>query len=659
MQDHLRIVVTTRSQRTVTFDDVPLTGPVDRCADGIRLRTGAGHPLPVTVGPDPAGGETPAEQIESVCFDLFTRMQNLRHVIVPDSGRWYMNALHPITAWRFNREGESAVNDVKQPLFVFTGTDHHTVAALGLIGLPYETGCEILEPVSNRALNVHVRQIGVRFRRGSHDFPIPAHVFSAAGELTEHVFHHRPADRTEPWLRTMRDFADRQRDIHALADRACDRALQPIWCTWADWSSDDLTDELILTNAVRGIELGIGSFIIDDGWFGPGLDSDYATTLDIGDWEPDTGKIKDLAGLVRDIRAEGGATLIWCAPHAVGPAAACYQERDPLLLRDETGQPVMNPTQFYSLCFMCPEARAVMTQICVDLLQRWDFDGAKYDLFNWVPPLLCRSELHRHDTTSTLHGLYLTLQSIDEATRAIKPDYIVELKQNYGTPFFTRLGSLMRAGDAPYAPETNFQRTLHVQSYTPFALNDYQTFTADDTAQDVAVMVIMMLAAGVPAYSVDLARLDAGQTAALRRYNHWYRENLTALRAHREPRDADNEILAVTTPGQDIVFLTGTGGPVTLRPVPTTILNGTYATELFLRVDEPGIWEAESFDAQGNSTGRRALGPGPGFATTPCDPGGLIDLRPLTTAPADPNLTPAPAPAPARVPAEPGGAAAC
>jgi alpha-galactosidase len=623
-RDYLRVTVTLRSGQTTTFDDISLTVPEQRHHDGVALRTGVSHPLPVTVAVDDT-----ADPVESISYDLFTRMQNLRHVVLPDSGRWYMNGLHPISAWRFHRELDSAVNDVKTPLYVFTGHDRNTAVALGLIGRPYETSCEILEPVSNRALNVHVRQIGVRFQRGSSDFPLPAHVWEPNGEITEYVFHHRPAaEEREPWLVTMRKFAAHQRSLYSLTDDAPARALDPIWCTWADWSSDDLTDELILGNAAKGLDLGIRNFIIDDGWFGPGLDSDYGTELNIGDWEPDTTKIKDLAGLVRDIRSLGGATLIWCAPHAVGPAAKCFDERAPLLIQDRDGKPVLNPTQFYALCFRSPQARQVMTDVCVELLRRWDFDGAKYDLFNWVPNVCCHSSQHSHDTDSMLHGLYLTLRSIDEATRAIKPDYLVELKQNYGTPFFCEIGSMMRAGDAPYAPETNFLRTLHVQGYTPFALNDYQNFTDDDNAQDVAVTVITMMAAGIPAYSVDLSRLGEQRESVLRRYHAWYQSKIEVLRSHRTPADPDNNIMTVSSAGEDIVFLVGNGGPVTITDTkPTTILNGTYAEEIFLRIGDCGPLEVVSLDAFGDPIDRFVTDPTQSWAVVRSCPGGSHVVR--------------------------------
>ncbi len=55
------------------------------------------------------------------------------------------------------------------------------------------------------------------------------------------------------------------------------------------------------------------------------------------------------------------------------------------------------------------------------------------------------------------------MKRIDEKSKALKPDYIVELKQNYATPFLSRYGTMTRAGDTPYNTEGNFLRTLYVQ----------------------------------------------------------------------------------------------------------------------------------------------------------------------------------------------------
>lgn len=639
MSESLCVTVTLASGATCVFDGiafgeaVSLTDP-----DGaVRLAVSADETPEVTATPG-----DPGDRIESITYDLFAPMSNLRHVIVPDSGRWYMNALQPITAWRFHRTADSGAHDVLNPLYVFTGPDGYTDVALGLVGLAYEVRCEILEPASNRALNVHVRKIGVRFQRGAEGMPIPDHARAADGSVTDRLFIHRPVhtdgllNGSEPWTITMRRFAAAQREAYHLVDQAPDDAWQPVWCSWVDWASDELSDQLVLENARRGVELGIRNFIIDDGWFGPGLDSSYDEPLNIGDWQPDPKKFKNMRALVQRVREIGGKTLIWCAPHAVGPAARCLPEREHLLMRGPDGLPARSETQFHSLCFRSPEARDVMTDVCTELVREFDFDGAKYDLFNWLPPTGCQSTRHEHDTDSMLHGLLLTLERIDAETRRIKPDYLVELKQNYGTPFFSGAGSMMRAGDAPYAPETNYLRTLHVQAYCAAALNDYQTFTPVDSPERVAVAVLTMMAVGIPAYGVDLTRLSEECAAVLSYYHAWYLDHLSQLRSHRVPLDASHRLIAappVSVGAPDILFVVQDTTPVPWSGRQAIVLNATHASQLILtggpssdQLDQDHI--ARCRDARGRVLREIPLAPERDCWAVPLSPGGTVELFP-------------------------------
>lgn len=89
-------------------------------------------------------------------------------------------------------------------------------------------------------------------------------------------------------------------------------------------------------------------------------------------------------------------------------------------------------------------------------------------------------------------------------TRKKKPDYMIELKQNYGGVNLAAFGTMMRAEDTPYSPEGNFLRMEFIQSYTPYASNDYQTITNFDTINESADMIMKMMAVGVPTYSMDM-----------------------------------------------------------------------------------------------------------------------------------------------------------
>ena len=250
---------------------------------------------------------------------------------------------------------------------------------------------------------------------------------------------------------------------------------------------------------------------------------------------------------------------------------------------------------------MCPDAREIMAGICTAFIEEWDFDGAKYDLFNCVPNVRCTSTDHVHDAGSMIEGLELTLKLIWERTRALKKDYIVELKQNYATPFLSRYGTMTRAGDTPYNTEGNFLRTLYVQAYSPFAINDYQTITDEDSPEDAACIVLKMMAAGIPTYSIDFDRICQENKAVIAHYNAWYSEHIERFMQYRVPLDGENNLLRLAGTADDIYFLVNDGGSLTIRRS-ATVLNATHRTDLFVRGAIPGTGTVTALDCRGRQS---------------------------------------------------------
>lgn len=613
----MRLIVRLESGEEREFGPFALGETADITQDDFEVSVGRTAPFQVSVRPPRD------ERIVSLEYLLRAPMGNFDEVVPPDSGRWFMNLMHVTGFWKYGRLAQSKINDVKVPLYMFTGRDGNVELAMGVIGALAETDLRLLEPVSNRALNVHTRGVEVSVRRGTKEYPLPRSVPAADGSVTEHVYLlTRPAEGGHgPWLNVLRDFSERTRTVFGLRDRIVRESFEPFWCSWTDWASDDISADMVLENVKIGLDVGVRNFIIDDGWFGPGLDTAYDTPLNIGDWQPDPAKFPDMQGLVRRLDAMGARAVIWCAPHAVGPAADCFADRRHLLIAPNCGEPVLGETQFYSLCFMNAEARRVMADVCVRLVEDYGFHGAKYDLFNWIPDLRCESPHHEHDLDSMLIGLQLMLEDADRRTREVSPDYIVELKQNYGTAFLTPYGTCMRAGDAPFDPRTNFLRTLHVQAYTPASINDYQTFGPGDTPTDVAVSVIVMLAAGIPAYGSDFARLSDESKDVLRWHHQLYADNLSGFLQHRSADNASHSVLRAAADERDVVFVLQ---PATSCRVhrPAVVLNGGYATRLTVDAQADGLsFSVLSPTGERLTTGREHPG---GPLTIDVPPGGGI-----------------------------------
>ncbi|MBN1553741.1 MAG: alpha-galactosidase [Phycisphaerae bacterium] len=591
------ITVTLRSGAAESFRGIQYGRAFSAEQNGVRLEVGEAFPAPVTVTPP-----DPADPVARIEYDLFTDMRNYQKVIVPDSGRGYIHRTAMVDFWFFRQE--TMIGDFKMPLYVFTRQDMNTAMAFGVIGRPFESEFQTLEPRTNRALIAYMRRLSMRIKRGTDLYPIPASVAKANpdGSITEYLYFRTDREvKEQPWLLTLREFAEFQKEVYDLPDVSNTASMQPLWCSWTDWFSDDVTDEVILHNVREGVKLGIKNYIIDDGWFGPGLDNDYDVELNIGDWQPDPAKIKDMHRLVQQVKELGGVPMIWCAPHAVAPGANCFEQRKPYLIKKRDGELLLTNNKFHSLCFRCPEARQIMADVCEAFITEWDFDGAKYDLFNCVANEPCRNEDHEHDVSSMMEGLELTLKEIHDRCYARKKDYITELKQNYATPFLSRYGTVTRAGDTPYDNEGNFARTIYVQGYSPYSINDYQTITGEDSPEEAARVVIKMIAAGVPTYSIDFDRLPEENKTVLRRYNTWYRENLERFTRYRVPMDGDNNVLKLPGEKDDYFFLVNHGGNVELEK-PATILNGTLQKGVFVKTPKPTKCKITLHDCQGNRT---------------------------------------------------------
>jgi hypothetical protein len=633
------------SGKSVLFEGIQPGKAFSAEKDGVKLSVGRKCPAPVTVTPTSS-----TDPVKSIEYNLYTDMRNYHKVIIPESGRWFINMTQLVSFWRLQKE--SSVDDVKMPIYIFTGQNLNMAMAFGIVGPNYETSFRCLEPKTNRALIAFMRRLSMQIKRGTDLYPIPDSVAkkNADGSITEYLYFRTSADAPkQPWVLTLRDFAGHQKRIYKIPDVGSEGAMAPLWCSWTDWFSDDVTDNVIVRNVREGVKLGIRNYIIDDGWFGPGLDNDYSIRLNIGDWRPDPAKIKDMGQLVRDVRAAGGVPMIWCAPHAVAEGADCFPRRRKHLIVDAKGELLLTGNKFHSLCFMCHEAREIMADICASFIREWDFDGAKYDLFNCVPNIRCCSGEHSHDATSMMEGLHLTLGLIDRRTRELKKslaavrgnssgkpglpgagtanagEYIVELKQNYGTPFLSRYGSMTRAGDTPYNPEGNFLRTLYVQAYSPFAINDYQTITDEDSPESAACIVLKMMSVGIPAYSIDFDRLHQANKDVIARYNRWYNENVGQFMQYRIPLDGENNVFKLPGKKRDFFFLVNDGGQFDITKS-ATVLNGTFGKNLFVRCAKKKTATVTTFDCFGRRKGKPAKMRLGGWSHLPMLPGGMTEI---------------------------------
>ncbi|MBR3762583.1 MAG: alpha-galactosidase [Lachnospiraceae bacterium] len=539
------------------------------------------------------------DRVRSVSHTYSTALRNFNNVIAPDSGRDYFHTIQPVYFWTKNFA--SRVYDVKSPLYILCGQDNCASLCFGVIGKDYERDFNSLEPHGARALSLYGRTLTLQIT-GEIPEEYREDVYKEGVYLMDETL-----DTGIPWTEALREFHEIRQKWEEIVFPYTQKSMYPLWCSWTDWDSADVNEQIVLDNVEEGVKLGIQNYILDDGWFGKGLDCDMSEKLDIGDWESDLSKFPDLRKLTEKIRQKGGQSVIWCAPHAVGDIAKMRSAREKYLVRDAEDKLVYTRNGFNILCMRSPKAREIMADICVHLARDYDTDGAKYDLFNCVPEIECCCKEHSHDTDSMMVGLEKTMELIWKKVRAEKPDYMVELKQNYGGSRLATYGTMMRSGDTPYCPEGNFLRTAYIQSYTPYAVNDYQTITNYDTLASSARVIIKMLAVGIPTYSMDLVALNEDKKQQIRFLNNWYIENIVERENYK--RRALDEMLekwVIEGECENLYFAVNSAEEFMIESGNFQLLNASVKKQLLLHGTGNKRYRMRFYDYTGNLLEERA-----------------------------------------------------
>ncbi|HCW22949.1 MAG TPA: alpha-galactosidase [Lachnospiraceae bacterium] len=225
-----------------------------------------------------------------------------------------------------------------------------------------------------------------------------------------------------------------------------DSARLPMYSTWYAWHQDMQSDEL-LSDYVRAAAIGMKSVIIDDGWQTSDNNRGYAFC---GDWKPAGDKFPDFRDHVSKIHTLGMKCIVWFNVAAIGEKSAAFQMFQGRLLhrspKEQTG--VLDPRY--------PEVREYLTALYAIAVQSYGLDGLKLDFIDLFQ--------HYEDTPDWNTGMdirsiqdaaYRLMLQIETSLRKIRPDLLVEFRQNYIGPAMRRFGNFFRVRDCPMSGYTN------------------------------------------------------------------------------------------------------------------------------------------------------------------------------------------------------------
>ena len=388
-------------------------------------------------------------------------------------------------------------------------------------------------------------------------------------------------------------------------------AFDPLYSTWyAFWQ--DVTDKRLEKEFAPAAELGMKTFILDDGWQIEKPLGVYGTT---GDWLPAPSRFPDMKGHIAKAHKAGLKYLVWAALPKVGHASEAYKRFKGKFLLDE---PVESCSAMLDPRF--PEVREYLAATFAARLRDWDLDGLKLDFIDnmsypAVDPAIAENFAGR-DIKSIPHAVDVLMKEVLRRISEVKKDALVEFRQQYIGPAMLQYGNIFRSLDCPNDLVANRRQIadLRLTSMRQAVHADMLVWNRDDTPETAGRMILSAIFAAVQ-YSMQLDGLKKSHRDVIRHWIAFANEHREALlkgefRPHHhdlcypwiESWSAKERIAAVYCDGIIV--------PVLDDGKKTIVLNASSARGVAVEMKGEGARRVEFRDVFGRKSGETTLSKG-------------------------------------------------
>jgi alpha-galactosidase len=338
---------------------------------------------------------------------------------------------------------------------------------------------------------------------------------------------------------------------------------------YSTWYSDHqhVSAESVERHARAGATYGCGAVIVDDGWQTDDTARGYAYC---GDWEPTSRTFPDMAAHVRRVHDLGLRYVLWVAPPLIGVNSKAWERLKDRTLGFAAGEvtAVLDPRY--------PEVREHLLESCIRPVRDWGVDGLKLDFIDswaWSSP----PPAPGGDCTSVDEGVELFLAAVTVELRKLRPDVLIEFRQDYVNPRLWQFGTFLRAGDCALDPVENRVRTVdsRLLAGDRAVHSDMLLWPPTASAETVAQQFIGAMFS-TPQVSMELDALSPEHERVVR---HW----LGFLRDHADvllggvltPSRPDARYTQVRAVGKQTTVVAVFSNPVVqVDDSPTIVVNG-------------------------------------------------------------------------------------
>lgn len=302
------------------------------------------------------------------------------------------------------------------------------------------------------------------------------------------------------WGKTIQDgvkWMMEEKGLQAL--EAPEAAFEPLYSTWYQFHQN-VTDKAVAEECKLAAELGMKTVILDDGWQTEDGNRGYAFC---GDWEPTPKKFPDMASHVAAVHKLGMKYMIWYSVPYVGFNSEAHAKFEGKYLYNEDGMgcSVLDPR--------FPEVREHLVNLYVNALKDWNLDGFKLDFIDSFglrgeDPAVKENYAGR-DIMNVNEAVNVLMKEVSSALKAIKPDILLEFRQQYIGPAIRQYGNMFRAADCPGNAKDNRMRiaSLRLTSGTTAVHSDMIEWNLKETPENVGRAIINAIF-GVIQYSAML-----------------------------------------------------------------------------------------------------------------------------------------------------------
>lgn len=302
------------------------------------------------------------------------------------------------------------------------------------------------------------------------------------------------------WGKTIQDgvkWMMEEKGLQAL--EAPEAAFEPLYSTWYQFHQN-VTDKAVAEECKLAAELGMKTVILDDGWQTEDGNRGYAFC---GDWKPTPKKFPDMASHVAAVQKLGMKYMIWYSVPYVGFNSEAYAKFEGKYLYNEHGLgcSVLDPR--------FPEVREHLVNLYVNALKDWNLDGFKLDFIDSFglrgeDPAVKENYAGR-DIMNVNEAVNVLMKEVSSALKAIKPDILLEFRQQYIGPAIRQYGNMFRAADCPGNAKDNRMRiaSLRLTSGSTAVHSDMIEWNLKETPENVGRAIINSIF-GVVQYSAML-----------------------------------------------------------------------------------------------------------------------------------------------------------